>query len=66
MSQKFYLLNRDHMRNTSMQKFTILPPTSDDILPRLCSDYPLQILLKLALFLTLRTKPFLEGFVWSH
>ena len=50
----------------SMPKFSILSSISDEILPWLCSDDPIQTLLKMAWFLTLRTKPFLEGFVWSH
>ena len=49
-----------------LPKFSILPPVSDGILLRLWSDDPIQILLNLAWFLTLRTKLFLEGFVWSH
>ena len=36
------------------------------ILPQLCSNDCIQILLKMALFLTLRTKPILKGFVWAH
>ena len=46
------------MKYASMPKFSILPPIGDDKLPRLCSDDPIQILFKLAQFLTLRTKPF--------
>ena len=54
------------MKYASMPKFSILPPISDEILLRLCSDDLIQILIKLARFLTLWTKPFLEGFVWSN
>ena len=59
---------RKNKKNASMPKRSILQPLSDNILPRLCSgsDNPIKILFKLAWFLTLRSKPFLEGFVWSH
>ena len=50
-------------KNASMLKFSILPPISDDILLRLCSDDSIQILFRLTWFLTLRTKPFLDGFL---
>ena len=60
------IFRKNKMKNASMPKFSILPPISDEIFPRLCSDDPIQILFKLAWFLTLRTKPFLQGFVWSH
>ena len=54
------------MKNASMPKFNMWPPISDGVMLRLCSDDPIQILFKLAWFLTSRTKPFLEGFVWGH
>ena len=61
------IFRKNKMKDASIAKFSTLPPISDDILPQLCSDDPMiQILFKLAWFLTLRTKPFLEGFVWSH
>ena len=60
------IFKKNKMTNASMPNFSILPTISDEIFPRLCSDDPIQILFKLAWFLMLRTKPFLEGFVWSH
>ena len=60
------IFRKKKMKDPSILKFGILPPISDEILPLLCSDKPIQILFKLAWFLTLRTKSFLKGFVWSH
>ena len=37
------------MKNASMRKFGILPPISDAILPRFCSDYLIQIVIKIDL-----------------
>ena len=55
------IFRKNKMKNASIPKFSILPPISDEILPRLCSDDPVQIFFQLVWFLTLRTKPFLEG-----
>ena len=43
---------KNKMKHASMPKFSILPSISDEILLRLCSDDLIQILLKLARFLT--------------
>ena len=55
-----FSFHHQNVGKSVMPKFSILPP----ILPRLFSDYSNPF--KLAWFLTLRTKPFLGGFVWSH
>ena len=54
------------IKNVSMPKITMLVQIVGEILSQLCSNDSIQILLKMAWFLTLGTKPFLEGFVWGH
>ena len=43
------MFRKNKMKNASMPKFSILPPISDDMLPRLCFDDHIQILLKIVL-----------------
>ena len=59
------ILKKNKIKNFSMPKFSILLPISDEILPLLCSNDNIQSHFELAWFLMLRTKPFLEGFVWT-
>ena len=47
------IFGKNEMKNTSIPKFSTLPPISDDVLPQLCSDDPIQILFKMPWFLTL-------------
>ena len=53
-------------KNVSLPRISMLVQIVGEILPQLCSNNSIQILLKMAWFLTLGTKPFLEGFVWGH
>ena len=53
------------MKN-ALPKILILLQSMGEILPLLCSDKPIQILVILSRFETFRSKTKLEGFVWSH
>ena len=50
-------------KNVSLPRISMLVQIVGEILPKLCSNDSIQILLKMAWFITLGTKPILEGFV---
>ena len=47
-------------------KNCILLQLGSEILALLCSDHPIEILVILSLFSTVKTETKLEGFAWSH
>ena len=53
-------------KNVSLPKISMLVQIVGEIFPRLCSNDSIQILLKMAWYLTLGTKPILKGFVWGN
>ena len=50
-------------KNVSLPRISMLVQIVGEILPQLCSNDSIQILLKMAWFITLGTEPILEGFV---
>ena len=51
------IIEADKTKNVSLLKISLLVQIVSEILPQLCSSDSIQFLLKMAWFLTLRTKP---------
>ena len=60
------ILRAIETKNKHLLKISMLVKIVGEILPQLCSNESIPILLKMAWFLTLETYPLLKGLVWGH